>query len=526
MLRLVSKIMKGTKISKKLLASFVVCFALFFTVSAQTTINYSESDDVIANPERGLFNYMDDLHGKMIRLDLKELQDARINKGQTVLYRQYSLLNYLEKPLDPKYMAFLLDDAVIARKAGVKMIIRFSYSDKEVPDDCHFNSHDPGLKIVKQHISFLKDYFDKAKDVITLIQAGFIGMYGEWFYPHKDFGSCKEPNYQTRAEVLKLLLESIPGEIPVALRAPRYRTNIIALWKTNNLPQDQLKLFSARLGYYNDCFLDDATDQDTFINPQERKNLQESTKDLPMVGESCTTTHMKNSYAAWENAEKDLRGQHWSLLSSLDNGRFWTTDLFCTNKEPAKTGRCSKDKDCEQGEKCISFTRWNEQQYKVLQQKLGYRLFLTQTEFAEAVKAGDKLDVKIVLSNSGWAAPFSKRAVEVFMCRSDSEKCTEDEKRVGDLGEPVDIRKWYSAYDRNTPIKVTATIATNGLASGTYDLYFRLADSDKVLSKRPEYSIRFANQPHGRDQSNEKRSDVFGWNEMLGANRFARVVVK
>jgi hypothetical protein len=76
------------------------------------------------------------------------------------------------------------------------------------------------------------------------------------------------------------------------------------------------------------------------------------------------------------------------------------------------------------------------------------------------------------------------------------------------------------------PIKIVTAIPTTGLAAGTYYLYLRLIDTDKDLSNRPEYSIRFANQPNGRDQNNQIRPDVFGWNETLGANRLGRVVVK
>jgi hypothetical protein len=200
---------------------------------------------------------------------------------------------------------------------------------------------------VKQHISSLGEYFDKAKDVITLIEAGFIGKYGEWFYANKEFGSCEKPLYPSRAEVLKLLLETVPIEIPIALRAPTYRTNILALWKANQLPQDKINLFTARLGFFNDCFLDNDTDQNTFLVPQERDYLKTVTTDLPMVGESCTSAIMINPLADWKNAEEQLRKQHWSLLSADDNGRFWTPDTFCTNKKPALTVRCSRDKDCK-----------------------------------------------------------------------------------------------------------------------------------------------------------------------------------
>jgi hypothetical protein len=529
------------KIFKNLLASTVVCLALFLSVSAQSTIKYTESDEAIpiANPERGLFTYSDDLKEEREPLDFKVIEGERKNNAQTVVYRQYSLRNYLKKPLDKEYIDFLLADAEIARKAGVKMILRFSYSDDGdlIDDNDECANHDTSYasaELVNQHISFLKDYFLKSKDVITLVQAGFIGNYGEWAYAHKDFGIC-EPKYETRAKMVKLLLDTVPPEIPITLRTPRYKKNLIDRWENAGLPQDQISVFSRRLGFANDCFLDDEDDQDTFKSKEEREYLQEETKDVPMVGESCYSAHMKNPYAAWSNAKEDLKNQHWTLLSSVDQGRFWKPGCFCDNSEPDKTGLCEGDKcdpkdnckncKCKHGGKCVPFTRWNAQQFKELSQKLGYRLYLTQAEFAEEVKVNEQLRVKLSLSNAGWAAPYRNRSVEVYLCKSDSGACPDGEKRLGILNQLIDIRTWYSSTP-SVPVKFSATIPTSGLSPGTYYLYLRLPDDGKDLSNKPEYSIRLANIPDGTDQNEKKRPNIFGWNVTSGANRFGSVAIK
>jgi hypothetical protein len=102
------------------------------------------------------------------------------------------------------------------------------------------------------------------------------------------------------------------------------------------LPQDQISVFARRIRFANDCFLDDANDQDRFKSDQERTYLQDETRDVPMVGESCTTARKENQNAAWSNAKKDFENQHWTLLSPGDNGRFWTPSCFCDNSEPER----------------------------------------------------------------------------------------------------------------------------------------------------------------------------------------------
>lgn len=531
--------MKETTINavKNLLASSAVCLALFLSIQAQTTINYTESDEIIANPERGLFTYTDAVREEMKKLDCKDCKDIeaeRRNNFQTVVYRQYSLRKFLTKPLDKKYLAFLDADAETARKAGVKMILRFSYADDGHLSDDNCGNHDSkyaSAAVVNQHISSLKDYFLKSKDVITLVEAGFIGNYGEWAYAHSEFGIC-DPNYDTRAATLKLLLDTVPAEIPIALRTPRYKRNIIDKWTQAGLPQDQIDVFARRIGFANDCFLDNANDQETFKSNEERKYLQEATKDVPMVGESCTTARKENSYAAWSNAKEDLKNQHWTLLSADDNGRFWKPGCFCDVSAVDNTGLCKGDKcmpednckncKCADGVKCVPFTRWNAEQFKELRKRLGYRVYLTQAEFPEDVKVNDPLRVKVSLSNAGRAAPYRNRRVEVYLCKNYLGACPDAEKILGTLDQVIDIRAWYASSDPKVPIKFSfsAAIPTSGLSPGTYYLFLRLPDDNKELSSRAEFSIRLANNSEGTDQNQKKRPNVFDWNVTSGANRF------
>src|SRR5205823_13431077 len=64
---------------------------------------------------------------------------------------------------------------------GMKIMLRFSY----------VNDSDPGFvpphndapkNIVLQHIGQLKPLLQNNADVIYVLQAGFIGIWGEWYY--------------------------------------------------------------------------------------------------------------------------------------------------------------------------------------------------------------------------------------------------------------------------------------------------------------------------------------------------------
>ncbi len=75
----------------------------------------------------------------------------------------------------------------------------------------------------------------KSLDVIYVLQAGFIGCWGEWFYTRNDGVEKNDykPNEAQKAdriEIMKLLLKAVPGRM-VQLRTPAlkqvYKWNLI-----------------------------------------------------------------------------------------------------------------------------------------------------------------------------------------------------------------------------------------------------------------------------------------------------------
>jgi len=64
------------------------------------------------------------------------------------------------------------NDFAAAREAGVKLIIRFCYTED-------INEPDAPVRIVLAHIEQLKPIIQKNGDVIFAMQAGFIGTWGK-----------------------------------------------------------------------------------------------------------------------------------------------------------------------------------------------------------------------------------------------------------------------------------------------------------------------------------------------------------
>lgn len=133
------------------------------------------------------------------------------------------------------------------RSLGMKAIVRYSYVQCEKPgggfifqEDAkkqqlldHIGQVTPILKVLlltalKYDFLILNNKIkQKSLDVIYVLQAGFIGCWGEWYFTRNYAVEIKKnENYQPneaqkadRIEIMKLLLKAVPGRM-VQLRTP------------------------------------------------------------------------------------------------------------------------------------------------------------------------------------------------------------------------------------------------------------------------------------------------------------------
>ena len=72
-----------------------------------------------------------------------------------------------------------------------------------------------------KHIEQLKPLWHKNKDVINVIDAGFIGGWGEW---HSSAHGLDNP--QDRKDILFAILDALPEDRMVVQRDPRFKREI------------------------------------------------------------------------------------------------------------------------------------------------------------------------------------------------------------------------------------------------------------------------------------------------------------
>ncbi|MEJ0072758.1 MAG: DUF4832 domain-containing protein [Candidatus Saccharibacteria bacterium] len=438
---------------------------LFATRPAATRVTYSASSSVIPNPERGFFQYTETHYradnSGYTALDQATLTTGRGN-GQTQVFRYFYLEKYLvQDSIDSAYLDLVAADLATVRAAGCKLILRFAYSDNPNNNFTAPYDSDPPLSRVLGHINQLYPVLNTYADIIEIVQAGFIGYWGEWYYSDNFTNTPSVPgtldttDWDNRGQVLNALLTNLDARIFICVRYVGIHQHFASSWDAATL---------ARVGFHNDAFEASSDDFGTFSTfssqtvQQNQAYLATMTAaNVPMGGESAVNNPPQSS---WTNAATDLAAYHWNFLNPI-----YQPDVL---------------------------DDWGSTNQTTAAKLLGYRLRLVATTIQASVVNGGNFAVSIVITNDGYAAPLRNRPVKFILTNGGSPLITTLS---------ADVRTW--APEQTTTL--TGTIAAPATA-GTYTAYLFFPDPTISLATNPAYAIQLAN-PGVWNSSN-------GWNNL------------
>ena len=397
------------------------------------TITYRASDEIFPNPERGFCtqlsrNYSEDI--------VNSLRAGNI----TVVQRIWLLENFIDTLISDSYLQNIHNDMNIARKAGVKLVVRFSYTSRQTGKDAP-------LDIIKMHLDQLKPVLEANYDVIAYVEAGLIGAWGEWYYSTNNLN-----NTENRRVVLFKLLSVLPKERMVVVRTPEYKMDIFNLSVTDWISPDSAFTgsYRTRTGAHNDCFLAGADDMGTYSPvrmDQERRFLNMDNLFVPMGGETCRVYAPKSECPS---AVNEMAYLHFSVLNR---------DY---NKKVVDSWTCMDE----------------------VKRRLGYRFRMVNSRIPESIAPGRTLNVQVTIKNDGFASPYNKRRCDLILRNNLNGR----QYRVPTGYDP---RFWLP--DSTVTLNVKAGIPS-GMPVGNYEVLLHLGDPVPALTGSPEYSIRFANE--------------------------------
>jgi hypothetical protein len=416
------------------------------------TFNYIPTTERFANPERGFFEATRTYSSLYKPLDLPTLQCYRQNEGISLIHRYFYLESYVNSDISQQFLDMMQADFDIIRQAGLKVIPRFVYSETAGPNLTPPYG-DASKERILFHLSQLSNVLRSNSDVIAAMEAGFIGLWGEWWYSdHFQPDSA----WSDRGEVLFAILDVLPTTRAVQLRAPRYKQNIFG----DDTPVDFATAFNgsdkARTGHHNDCFVSSMSDGGTYVDPiTEYPYMEEETKWVPMGGETCDYNAIFDpdlNRLKCAAALDELARFHWSYLN-LD----WYKPVL----------RKWVDEGC----------------FSEIERRLGYHLIFLQGTYDNLIKPGSNFKFSLQIKNEGFSAPFNPRTVELILRHSDGS--------VHTFKLPNDPMTWLPGQTHTIAGEINIP---ENFPEGDYELLLNLPDPEPDLYQRPEYSIRLANE--------------------------------
>ena len=398
-------------------------------------IVYKPSTSVISNPERG-FMHQWGVVSEGNPLNLVTLQSLK-NENVTIILRLYNLASFKDSDLSEAQLTLIKTDFERLRTAGVKCILRFAYNENQEETDAPLN-------IIQRHLDQLKPVFADNADVISFVQAGFIGAWGEWYYTTNNLTTL-----ENKKAVVNKLLEVLPKEIKIQLRTPLYKQQVFDYATPIDANVGYGTTDIARVGFHNDCFLASTDDYGTYQNVAIEKNyISKEALYVPTGGETCPPVDVP--LASCDTAGEEMALLKWTYLN---------LDYYGPVLNVWRNNSCFAD----------------------FQKKLGYRLLLKSASLKKEVKANGSFQLNAIMSNAGYAPVYSPKNSFLVLKASDGALY----KKALDL----DVRKIVP----NVNYDLKETINLSGVPAGSYELFLKIEDHSASIADRPEFSIQLAN---------------------------------
>ena len=436
--------------------------------TSSLTLSFTEASEDYLNPERGLYNQQS-FHFRNGEIPSASLWD----NDESLVLPLFYFEDFRDSDLSQAVLDRIEDVFDNIRAEGKKAIVRFGYIND------HSNGAKPwdaGITQIRRHIAQVRDILQANEDIIYVMQAGFVGVFGEWYYVSDDFvystSGSSVVDYENRALVISDLLAAVPNR-QVSLRAAKYKrfylnpTAIsswtpISSWGTSD---------NDRLGFFNDGFRGSSDDIGTFETQTDRDMWNSQSAWVITGGEAAyrggdtqeeheTWLAANPDLADFDNSLAAIREQHFSYLNENPNNilmDFWDGDT--------------------QGIVGSGSSRIPE-----LRKALGYRLKLNTVDLGfPDLNSGSTVTYSISMSNVGSAPVIYPRPFKLVLLHGGTPTVL-----VADLGE---IRNVAPAGSET--FSGSFSLPQNVVAGDKLAIW--LPDNAASLQSNAAYSIRLAN---------------------------------
>ena len=412
---------------------------------------FRESLENFPNPERGFYAQR--------RSDRMERLESLRPQGISLLLVTFDLRDFRESDLTADKLAELGQALGIARTAGFKVIFRAAYG--FTGRDYRVDPHD--LALITRHIRQIGAVLAENRDVISGIQAGMLGPWGEWHGSNHG----NPPSLEARHAVLWGWLESVPAPITVHVRRPMFIRDLFAA-EPGGAELTAATAFSgsklSRTGWHDDSFLVRPTDAGTYAErgwdrARELEWCSRHGRFTPFGGE---TVHTDTPMPVAEMI-REMELLHATYLNIGYHPRV--------------------------------LQLWRETEYRGgstfehIARRLGYRLVAQRLRCPRSLRAGDAFGFEVTLRNTGFASPHLPRVVEAALLPTPAPTAQPAHTIVIPDADP----RWWGP--EAGPVTVRGVLPVPAaFPRGPCRLALRLGDPAERLRGDARYAIRLANQ--------------------------------
>lgn len=340
-------------------------YAVFYHIPV-TTIEYTESDDVLLNPSRGFYVQFDTGHLN----GMEKLRDQNIS----LVMLAFDIAEFVDTDISAAKLEELALAFDAVKTNGLKAIFRTAYGFYDPQP-----YHDPhSLETIKAHIQQLSPLLHQYQEVLLTVQAGFLGPWGEWHHSNLE-NTAGELEASVVNELIQALCDVVPAPISIAVRRPSFIRLI-----------DASLVDMTRIAFHNDALLSSDSDMNTY--DLSSKTRQEELDFIELRGYPVANGGEMTALSPYTQPDQALEELAKLNLTYLNrNYNRSVLDEWQT-------------------------TRYEDQYFlDVINNRLGYRWSLSKATVPEKFGRDQAVSFHLTLFNSGFAAVSLPYGVEMVI---------------------------------------------------------------------------------------------------------------
>lgn len=406
--------------------------------------------------------------------------DEHIRLSQLYIY----LTDFVGGDISPAALATIQSIFDTYKVNNLQALLRWVYDYDGTPDSKNTGISNVSLPDIKRHLEQLTPIVRNTDGVISHMNGGVLGLWGEW---HNRSLSLLSDQAKLDEMFTEILDNHLPSYMSTQVRLATFKAN-------RTLPANMLE----RIGFHNDFFtaashplaLGNDYVPGTKLYQTVKAQSPYAVVDGEMPYDGTTEWHMTYAIDPYETL-KIFNEHHYnsfSVVHSYENNiNQWKNIILDKAKLSTDAGgiRFHQNYFTENG------TDTDRTMYEFVRDHLGYRLY-ADVKSSTASQKGNVISYAVDMYNYGFSRPYTNNAIKVVLLDSANNIVSQAENMT-------DMRQWQPFDPKGDPM-VTLAHTLKGkmnvpdIQLKTFKLGLYMPSKSIGFEENHEFSIKLANK--------------------------------